>query len=107
MQRELRRAGVMARLEQVRMALRQPAFEAIVKTGITWSEVSKPLQSLDQVRDHAMAALHAMGIDTAGIDLKVTWQPPNGPLTFRAVLKMEVAHAAIAAAKAKEQRVPV
>jgi len=104
-QRVLRRQGATARLERVRMAVKDPTFQSQLLEAISFAEVLVSLRSVDQVRDLALKVLGEMGIDTDGVTLLVTLDPPSKQLGLRAVHTIEAAQAALA--KAKEMRAPL
>lgn len=104
-QRELVKSGAMARIEAVHRVLSEPVFKARLSDAIAWAEVTLSVRSLDQVRDLALGVLTGMGVDINGVNLKMFWTPPND-LRMRPVLEIGVAEAAIAAAKAKDERAP-
>jgi hypothetical protein len=105
-QRELGRSGAKARLETVKLALREPTFTTQLSDAFAWAEVTPSIRSADQIRDIALGVLASMGINTDGVDLKVSWYPATKQLDIRAVFKMETAQAAIDAAKAKAPKKP-
>jgi hypothetical protein len=110
-QRELCRAGATARLELVRVALRDPGFDVALQDAISWEQTRSPLRHVDQVRGRARAQglalkiLRERGLDVAGIELEVGWSPSGGLRGVRAAFARETASKAAAAAQLRRVRV--
>jgi hypothetical protein len=84
--REMSRAGVNARCEAVRKAVRDPKFTEAMQLAIQTREIESPLLSAEQIRDLAFDTLRAQwSADLAGVDLKVIWEPAKRALSFRVV----------------------
>jgi hypothetical protein len=77
-QRALADRGIMKRIDRVREAVAPgaPVFWYILKRRIAARESVGAIDSLDIVRDLAMAVLRQEGHDMSGIVLKVFWRPP-------------------------------
>lgn len=104
-QRELARAGVKARLEEIRLAMRDPVFTIQLHDALAWAElpqlgrrVLRPLTHADQVRDLALGVLKSLGYDINGINIKII-TAPDGSWELRAALTPDVAAEAVAKAK--------
>jgi len=71
-------ADLTARIAKVRAAVapEAPVFWHVFKRRIAARETFRPLDSIETVRDVAMAVLREDGHDLTGIILKVFWEPP-------------------------------
>lgn len=103
-QRVLRKDGATARLEAVRMALREPTFTTLLRDAIVFAEVLVSMHSTDQVRDLALRVLGEMGINTDGVTLTVVWRKEDKQIDFRAVHTIEAANAALTKARKTRPR---
>lgn len=98
--------GIKARVEAVRVALRDPGFDVAVNDALRWEHAIEPHRHVDQVRDAALGVLRARGIDVDGINLKIKWREAEGrKLDIEACLTMEMAQQAQAAAQLRRVRV--
>lgn len=108
-ERAKRKLGFKARIEAVRVAVRDPGFDVAVNDALRWEDAREPHRHVNQVRDAALGVLRARGIDVDGINLKIVdqihpdWRPDKGrKLDIEVCLTMEAAQEAMAAAKASE-----
>jgi hypothetical protein len=97
-QRYMDRDGIGARLRAVNQTVTDSVlFWKILKARVAALETFRDATSLAPVRDAAMKVLAEMGVDTRGVQLKLTWVPPR--LHVMAVPTMEKAQEIAAAVR--------
>lgn len=97
--------GIKARAEAIKVAIRDPAFDAELNDAIRWHNMKSAVRHVDEVRDLALGCLAARGLDVNGINLKIDWQPGQKQIGVSVGLTMEAAQQAQAAAELRRVRV--
>lgn len=82
--RELRRSGVMARVEAVQKAMASPDFGPRFRARIAGAEADIALSGIPELQEVLYRFLREdMGLDTDGVQVFIDWQPDLGrKLTF-------------------------
>jgi hypothetical protein len=77
--RELRRAGVFARLEAVQKAMSAPDFGPRFRARITGAEADMQIKGVPELQEVLYRFLREdMGLDTDGVQIFIDWQPDLG-----------------------------
>jgi chromosome segregation ATPase len=80
---EAARRGILARVNAVDVMMRTPEFAAAFDKAIDEAKGTPRLpQSPNQMRDLAFEVLHALGVSTADVHFRVTWDAKAKSVTF-------------------------